>query len=391
MLKVIRNAEVYAPEYLGVKTVVIAGDKIEGIYDDLKIPENFIAIEVIDGKGLLLVPGFIDNHVHITGGGGEGGFATRTPEIQLSQITTAGITTVIGCLGTDNVCRNLTSLYAKACGLEEEGITTYIYSGGYEIPVKPLTTSIKEDIMLIDKVIGVGEIALSDHRSSQPTFEEFIRTVALARVGGMLSGKSGVVNIHLGTGNNKLKFLFKLMEETELPVYQVLPTHCNREGRVFSEALKFAKLGGNVDLTTSFNPEDMEAGELRASEALQELIEAGVSEDNITFSSDGNGSLPTFNSANEIVGLGICSVASLFKEVRAAVQEYNIPLEKALRTVTTNPARIFKLEQKGTIEAGKDADIVLLHKEDLTINQVIAKGKIHVKEGKALIRGVYEK
>ncbi|MGM9975063.1 MAG: beta-aspartyl-peptidase, partial [Clostridiaceae bacterium] len=182
MLKVIRNVEVYSPEYLGIKTVVIVGDKIEGIYDKLEVPEDFISIEVIEGKELLLVPGFIDNHVHIVGGGGEGGFATRTPEIQLSDLTTAGITTVIGCLGTDNVCRNLTSLYAKACGLESEGLTTRIYTGSYEIPVKPLTSSIKEDMMLIDKVIGVGEIALSDHRSSQPTYEEFIRTVALARV-----------------------------------------------------------------------------------------------------------------------------------------------------------------------------------------------------------------
>ncbi len=391
MLKVIRNVEVYSPDYLGIKTVVIVGDKIEGIYDKLEVPEDFISIEVIEGKELLLVPGFIDNHVHIVGGGGEGGFATRTPEIQLSDLTTAGITTVIGCLGTDNVCRNLTSLYAKACGLESEGLTTRIYTGSYEIPVKPLTSSIKEDMMLIDKVIGVGEIALSDHRSSQPTYEEFIRTVALARVGGMLSGKSGVVNIHLGTGRKKFEYLFRLMEEAEIPISQVLPTHCNREGRVFREAVKFAKLGGNIDLSTSFNPEDMEPEEVRASEAFKKLIENGVLEDNITFSSDGNGSMPTFNEKNEIVGLGICSVASLFQEVRAAVLEHNIPLDKVLKTVTTNPSRIFKLEQKGEIAAGKDADIVLLHKEDLSINQVIAKGKIHVKEGKAVIKGTYEK
>ncbi|MGM9973722.1 MAG: amidohydrolase family protein, partial [Clostridiaceae bacterium] len=227
--------------------------------------------------------------------------------------------------------------------------------------------------------------------SSQPTYEEFIRTVALARVGGMLSGKSGVVNIHLGTGRKKFEYLFRLMEEAEIPISQVLPTHCNREGRVFREAVKFAKLGGNIDLTTSFNPEDMEPEEVRASEAFKKLIENGVLEDNITFSSDGNGSMPTFNEKNEIVGLGICSVASLFQEVRAAVLEHNIPLDKVLKTVTTNPARIFKLEQKGEIAAGKDADIVLLHKEDLSINQVIAKGKIHVKEGKAVIKGTYEK
>ncbi len=391
MLTVIRNVEVYSPEYLGVKTVVIAGDKIEGIYNELKLPDNFIPIEIIEGDGLLLFPGFIDNHVHLVGGGGEGGFSTRTPELQLSQLTSTGITTVIGCLGTDDVCRNLGSLYAKACGLDKEGITTYIYTGSYEIPIKPLTNSIKEDILLIDKVIGVGEIALSDHRSSQPTYEEFIRTVALARVGGMLSSKSGVVNIHIGLGSKRLEYLFRLMEETEIPVSQVLPTHCNREGKVFSEAMKFAKAGGNIDLTTSFNPQDMERGEVRAAKGLKELLEAGVSEDNITFSSDGNGSLPTFNEKGEIASLEICSPASLFQEIKTAVMEYDVPIEKAIKTVTSNPARIFKLEEKGKIETGKDADIVLLNKNDLSIGQVIARGKVHIREGKVLIKGTYEK
>ena len=70
------------------------------------------------------------------GGGGEGGFSTRTPEATLSDLTTAGVTTVVGTLGTDGIARDMNALLAKARGLEEEGITTYIYTGSYRLPLR---------------------------------------------------------------------------------------------------------------------------------------------------------------------------------------------------------------------------------------------------------------
>ena len=72
MIKVIRDIEVYSPKYLGKKSIVIVNDKIEGIYDKLEIRENFINIEIIEGKDMYAFPGFIDAHVHLIGGGGEG-------------------------------------------------------------------------------------------------------------------------------------------------------------------------------------------------------------------------------------------------------------------------------------------------------------------------------
>ena len=105
MITVIKNINVYAPKALGKKNVVIAGDKFEGVYDELSIPDDFININIIDGSGKIMLPGFIDAHIHLIGGGGEGGFTTRTPELRFTDISSAGITTVVGCLGTDNVCR----------------------------------------------------------------------------------------------------------------------------------------------------------------------------------------------------------------------------------------------------------------------------------------------
>lgn len=391
MITVIKNVEVYAPEHKGIQNVVIAADKIEGIYDDLNVPENFVKINVLDGTGKILVPGFVDSHVHIIGGGGEGGFKTRTPEIPLSELIKAGITTVVGCIGTDNVCRDMRELLAKAHALDEEGITTYCYTGSYDIPVKTLTDSIKEDIMLIDKIIGVGEIALSDNRSSQATFQQFVNIVAQARVGGLLAGKAGIVHVHLGDGIRKLEYLFEMIENTEIPARQVFPTHINRSDKLFEVGVEFCKRGGYADLTTSSDPDNMEEGELRASEALRLMLEKEVPEERITFSSDGNGSMPLFNKKRQLVGLGVCSVSSLFSEVKEAIFKERVPFEKAIKVITSNPAEVLNFKHKGRIEAGRDADIVLLEKETLEITEVISRGRILMENKELLAKGTFEK
>ena len=201
MVTILENVHVYTPENKGIKSVLIVGDRFEGLYDELDFNSNIIKVNRVNCEGKFMFPGFIDNHVHILGGGGEGGFTTRTPEIKFTDLTKAGITTVVGCIGTDDVCRDMKTLIAKVKELEGNGISAYCYTGSYSIPVKTITNSIKEDLMLLNDVIGVGEIDLSDHRSSQPTYDSFVNLVSQARVGGLLSGKSGIVNVHIGGGN----------------------------------------------------------------------------------------------------------------------------------------------------------------------------------------------
>lgn len=391
MITVINNVELYTPEYKGKKAIVIANDKIEGVYDEIEIPRNFLEIDVLDGKGMCAVPGFIDSHVHIMGAGGEDGFKSRTPEISLSEFIKAGTTTVVGCIGTDGISRDLRGLLAKAYSLEEEGITSYCYTGSYDIPVITATESVKSDIVLLHKVIGVGEIAISDHRSSQPTYEEFINVIANARVGGLLSNKAGIVNVHIGNSSRKLEYLFRMMEEGEVPLGQVLPTHVNRTNGLFKDAIRYAKNGGYVDLTTASDPEHLEQDEVKASNGLRRMIDEKVPLKNITFSSDGNGSLPLFDENKQIIGLTICLPSSLYREFKDSVLQEHIPLEKVLQVVTSNVADLLKLKSKGRIEKGKDADILLLEKDTLDIHTVIAKGKKLMENKQVLVKGTFEK
>ncbi len=388
MLFLIKNADVYCPESGGRCDLLIGGGKILRMEPDIRIPRKYC--EVIDARNLRAVPGFIDGHVHIMGGGGEGGFATRTPDLPLRDAIQGGVTTVVGCLGTDGYTRNMAGLLAKAKGLEEEGISTFVYSGSYGLPLRTLMPSLEEDLLFIDKVIGAGEVALSDHRSSQPTFEAFAQVVAMARRGGMLSGKAGIVNVHLGDGPRGLEFLRRILAETELSAHQMLPTHINRNPKLFEEGIAYAKSGGFVDFTTSTLASYLEGGEIPCAKALRRMLAAGVDPGQITFTSDGQGSLPDWDRHGRLQDISVGRVQSLYLAVRQAVQEEGVPFETALRVITSNPARILKLKTKGRLAPGLDADLVLLDPKDLQVRTVMAKGRLLMKHGKLLAKGMFQ-
>jgi beta-aspartyl-dipeptidase (metallo-type) len=390
---IIRQVETYTPDYVGKKDILLVNDKIVAIEDHIEGGFSGVAVREIDGASYVATPGFIDSHFHILGGGGEGGPQNRTPEVTLSKLTTAGVTTVVGCLGTDGEGRDTTALVAKARGLEAEGVSTYVYEGSYRLPVKTVTDSLIKDFLNIDKVIGIGEVAVSDHRSSQPSFEEFTRAVADARVGGMLSGKAGIVNVHLGSGARQYDLINRTIEETEIPIEQFLPTHANRNSSLFEASVDFAKRGGVIDFTASEDPDfwEREDDEVRFSKGLRRLLDEGVSLNNFTMTSDGQGSLPYFDENNKFLGMGVGSSKALLVGIKEAVQVADIPLEIAIRAITSNPALILKLDGKGFLENGMDADICLLNKDTLDVETVIAKGQIMVEDRDVKVWGTFER
>ena len=385
----VRNAHIYAPEDLGIQDVLLAGDKIAQIGKNLEIPATY-AVTEIEASGKTLLPGFIDSHVHMIGGGGEGGFATRTPEITLSKITTSGVTTLVGCLGTDGTTRHVESLLAKARGLECEGLTTYIYTGAYEIPTPTITGSIRKDIVVIDKIIGAGEIAMADHRSAQPSTQAYAELAAEARIGGMLSGKAGIIDMHMGDGRDGLKKLYEITANGEIPKAQFLPTHINRNQALFKEGISWAKAGGRMDITSGVSPASGSTHAVKPSTAVKIALDEQVPLAAITMSSDGNGSMPIFDAAGNTIGVGVADQKSLFTEFHDMVQQEQISLSDAIQVLSTNVAKALKLyPQKGCIAAGSDADFLLIDR-DFTRTDVWARGQHMVENSQARVKGTFE-
>jgi beta-aspartyl-dipeptidase (metallo-type) len=387
MVTLIRGGDVFAPEPLGRKDILLAGGAIEAVAEPGRIRVDGLEAETVDAAGKRVFPGLIDPHVHILGGGGEGGPATRAPEIRVEDIISSGVTTVIGCLGTDGVTRHMTSLLAKARALELEGVSTFIYSGSYEIPVRTLTGSVRSDLIVIDKVVGAGEIAVSDHRSSHPTFDEVARLVAECRVGGMLGGKAGVLHLHLGDGRRGLELLFRLIRETEIPVSQLVPTHISRNPGLLEEGLEWVAVGGSVDITVGPEPVPPDP-EVSLEDCIARFREKGLSFGRMMLSSDSNGSIPVFDESGRLVRLTIATEKDLFRKFGDILRKGLLPPETAARLFSTNAAEFYKLVNKGRIEPGRDADLIVLD-GNLGLSDVFARGKRMMAGGRLLVRGTF--
>ena len=389
IMRLLRNAQVFAPQPLGIQDILISGTQIVAIAPHIAL-DTTLAVVVIDCEQRIVCPGFVDALTHITGGGGEGGFATRTPEMTLGDAIRGGVTTVTGALGTDSVCRHHHELIAKVKALKEEGISAYFYTGSYQYPVKTLTGSVQQDIMLIEECIGIGEIAIADHRGSQVSWHELARVAAEARVGGMCSAKAGIVLVHVGSGDDQLTTLFEVAQNSQIPLAQFYPTHINRSARLLNHGVQFAKAGGTIDFTASSTPEILAAGEVKCATALRHALELGVDSSNITFSTDGHASLPQFNAQGELQSLKVGAMTSLLDELQDAVLIEKISLEVVLKAVTENPARVLKLVNKGKLQQGFDADLLLLDADTLSLHSVMAKGTWFMQAGSIVRKGLFE-
>jgi beta-aspartyl-dipeptidase (metallo-type) len=387
MVTLLRGGNVFTPTPSGKKDILILGSTIGAVADPGTIQISGLPVREEDATDKMVIPGFVDSHVHILGGGGEGGPTTRAPEITIQDILASGVTTLIGCLGTDGTTRHMESLLAKAKSLEIEGVSTYVFTGSYQIPVVTITGSVRSDVVMIEKVIGAGEIAISDHRSSQPTFEEFARLAAECRVGGMLGQKAGVLHCHLGDGTRKLEYLFRLKRETEIPITQVIPTHVNRNPALLDEAIRFLLQGGFVDLTAAQDPASNE-GQISVAKSIKLCQEKSAPLDHITVSSDGNGSMPIFDDKGRLAGLTIATQKSLWTNFRYMIEQNVLSLEDCIRLFSTTPAVFYKLKQKGEIRPGMDADLLVLDK-DLNLTNSYAMGKKMMDEGKLLVTSTF--
>ena len=380
----LRGADVFAPAPLGRQDVLVAGGQVVAMAPQLELPPPSWHAEVVDCQGLRLIPGLLDSHVHFAGGGGEAGAATRVPPVQLTDLTLGGVTSAIGVLGTDTVTRSMAELLANARGLADLGVSTWCMTGGYTVPPQTLTGSVRGDIVHCDRIIAAGEIAVSDHRSSQPTLDELLRIAADCHVAGMMTGKAGLLHLHLGDGRRGLDLVRRALSESELPPRTFHPTHVNRQRRLWQEAKDLTRSGCTVDVTAF--PADDEA--LSAPQAIADFLQSGLDPSRLTVSSDGGGCLPTFDGDGCLLHMDIGRSRAL-AETLAELLRTGLELGRILPMFTSNVAMLFRLAGKGVVAVGADADLVLLDAEHRP-SDVLARGRWLVRHGHPVARGLFE-
>ena len=385
-LVLVRDADVFAPEPLGRRQLLVGGGRVLWIGGPDDAAPSGLPMDVVDLGGRRLIPGLIDGHVHITGGGGESGFASRVPALPLSRYTSGGVTTVIGVLGTDDLARSTRELVAGVMGLREEGLSAWAHCGGYHLPPATVTGSVRGDIAFIDCIIGVGEVAISDHRSSQPTLDELLKVAADAHVAGLMTGKAGIVHLHLGDGPRGLDLVRRALDQSELPPRVFNPTHVNRRRALFEEALELARRGSTIDITAFPVAEGEDAWS--AADALQRYLDSGAPAERITVSSDAGGCLACFDGEGHLCGMDIGKPAALGATI-AQLLARGVPLERVLPAFTSNVARLLRLPRKGHIAVGADADLVVLDPQH-RVSDVMALGAWHVRDGAQVRTGLFE-
>jgi beta-aspartyl-dipeptidase (metallo-type) len=360
---------------------------VVAIEPSLETPRQ-IACVVVDTEGRALVPGLVDAHVHLGGGGGESGFSSRVPAPVLSEITRAGVTSAVGLLGTDTTTRTMEDLVARTYALREEGLSAWCWTGGYAVPPRTLTGRVLSDIVFVDPIVGVGETAISDHRSSQPTFEEITKLAAECHVAGLTSGKAGVLHLHVGDGARGLQMIERALTETEIPARVFHPTHVNRKPELFAEARELARATGLTVDVTAF-PIEGDDPATSAEDAIEKWLDDGFPRERLTVSSDGGGCLPVFDAEGRLTSMDVGRCAMLQRTLGALVARGRA-LSDVLSFFTSSPAAQLRLTRKGRVRVGGDADLVVLD-HGAVVRDVMARGRWMVRDRASVVRGTFER
>ena len=387
MFTLLRGAHLFDPEDRGVVDVLVAGETIAAIAPSIDPAGLPAPVEVHDLRGARLVPGLVDSHIHLIGGGGGEGYESRLPEIWLSELALRGITTVIGAPGMDMVSKRMETLLAKAYALDREGLSTYIYVGGFVRPWGTITGSVTGDVYAIPKVLGV-KVALGEHKASRYADDELIDLAAQLYLTSGLAQKPAVLHAHLGLRREPAAQFAAVVARSDVPPERFVATHVNYGPHTLAAAPEIARLGAWIDVTSVLGPWSAAVESVKASIAVRRFLDAGVPLGQISISSDANASVPQVRDG--VRAPYWTKVETLPGAVADLVREEKLALSDALRLVTTNPARALGLaDRKGSIAVGRDADLVVLD-EEFRVRHVWARGRGLVRDGQPARRSMFE-
>jgi beta-aspartyl-dipeptidase (metallo-type) len=383
----IRGGHVFDPEDRGIADILIWDDRIAAVGANLPAPTGIGEGEIVEGLGRLVLPGLIDGHIHVMGASGLGGPTTRTTDLQIDRIITAGVTTVVSPLGADSLSRTIPALLGRAAALEAEGISAYCYTGGWKIPVPTLTGDPQADVVFIDRVVGI-KVSISEALAPACSMEDLCRLAHAAWTGGRIAGKNAVLHAHVGDHSEGLAPLQEVRRLTGIPADRLVATHANRNPHLWQQAQAYARAGGSIDLTAMQRPETAHPQAVPPAKAILEALAAGVPASRITLSTDSGAAYPRLDAAGRTAGQYMPGPGSLLQTIGELVRD-GLTWSQAIAFATCHVADLLGLRQKGRVAIGCDADLLILT-EAGKVEGVYGCGRLLVQGGRPIVRGAFD-
>ena len=344
-------------------------------------PDDSSYNTVIDGSGLLAVPGFIDTHIHGTGGfGTEDG--TEEAILKMSEaLIKEGVTSFFPTIYTD-VMERITGdakAIASAAGKEKGASIAGIHvEGPFISPNKigaqnPLGRKDPSEKAMLEIIeAGKGLVRAMTCAPELPGIEKIVNIAKLNNIV-LLMGHTDATyeeaenGMHLGI--HHATHLFNAMTQLQhrypgvvgcVLMHPEMNAELIMDGKhVKSDVVRFTIQTKGADkivaITDSLRPTMQKEGELTANGVPVEM---------------GDGLWVTKGNTSLIQGSALTMHKGFVNLVR-----WGIPVPDAVKLTATTPARIYSLADRGSIENGKRADLVIMD-PSLNIKYVFKEGEL---------------
>lgn len=378
MLKQIVNGRILTPQgWLDNGSVIIEDNTIKAVSNsDLHI----VNAEIIDAKGCYVVPGGIEMHVH---GGGGRDFMEGSEEafrVAIKAHMKHGTTSIFPTLSSSTVpmieaaCQTCEKLMKEknspVLGLHLEGPYFNPKQAGAQIPEWIKAPVAKEYEMLMDKYDCIKRW---DEAPELPGSIEFIKScrkhgvlpaIAHTRatyedvVAGYNAGMSHATHFY-----NAMPVVYKEHEFKVPGTVESIYSLPDMTVEVIADGIHVPP----IMLRVVYQIKGVERTAL-----ITDSLACAASDGDVAFD------------PRVILEDGVCkladrsalagSIATMDRLVRTCVLKAQIPMEDACRMASETPARIMGvLDRKGTLEDGKDADIMMFDK-DINLTYVMQMG-----------------
>ncbi|MCX7940203.1 MAG: dihydroorotase [Endomicrobia bacterium] len=378
----IKNGIVLDPEQDIEKKldILIENGKITKIAEKINLKPNLI----INAKSYIVSPGLIDIHTHLREPGNE-----EEETIASGTIAAAagGITSVFCMPNTQPPIDDQTSVEFVMLKAKSEGVVNVF-------PVGAITKNRQgEELTEIGELKKAGVVAISDDGEPISNSKIMRRALEYARMFDLtvishcedkLLTKGGVINEGRVSTLLGLRGMPKEAEEimvmrdiilASLTLGKLHITHVSTKNSI--NFIRHAKQNG-LQITCDVTPHHFTLSEdeiekqpyntnlkmnppLRTHEDVKALIEA-IKDDTVDCIASDHAphTVEEKNKEFDLAPFGIIGLETLLPlSITYLYHKEKLPLKNIIKKLATNPARIFKLKDKGSLKIGYDADITI--------------------------------